>query len=65
MRLVDLGHVVFARGVEGGGREDQDRGIDCQSEHQRDGAVPGRQSQRLALGGQVKAEGAGLHDAGM
>ena len=49
--------------VEGRGGEDQDRGVDQEREHQRDGRVDGRELQRLALLGQRVAVGAGLHDA--
>ena len=63
MRLADLGHRGVARRMEGGGREDQDRGVDQQREHQRDGRVDGGELQRFALFRQRFAIGSRLHDA--
>ncbi len=65
MRLVNFGYVVLPHGVESSSGQDQDRCIDRQREHQCDGAVPSRQPQRLALRGQIKPEGASLHDPRM
>src|SRR6516162_986047 len=65
MHLIELCHVGLTRFVEGGGGEDQDRGVDGKIEHQRDGRVGGGEGDRLTLLGNASPVGAGLHDAGM
>ena len=42
--VLDLGDLVVAGAVEGGGRHDQDRGVDEEREHQRDRRVDGREA---------------------
>ena len=51
--------------MEGGGGENQDRRIDEEREHQRDGRIPRCEFERLALFGRAFAIGARLYDAGM
>ena len=65
MRLVEFGDVDLARLVEGGGGEDQDRGVDGQREHQCDRGIGGRQLDRFALVLDAIAEAARLHHAGV
>ncbi len=63
--LADLGDVGMAAVVEGRGCHDQDRGIDEQRQHQRDGRVRRRPFDRLAPARVVALIGARLHDRGV
>ena len=65
IRLADLGDVGMAARVEGRGRDDQDRGVDEQRQHQRDGRVRRRPFDRVAPAFVVALVGAGLHDRGV
>jgi hypothetical protein len=65
VRLLQFLDARVAGTMEGGGREDEDGGVDGEREHQRDGRVEGGEAQRLAFFGQGFPVGAGLHDAGV
>jgi hypothetical protein len=63
--LGDIGDFVEAAGVERGGAEDKDGGVDEQREKQGDSGIEDGVTQGFALFGFLMAEGAGLHDAGV
>ena len=63
--VLDLGDAGLPGAVEGGCREDQDRGVDEQRQHQRDRAVERGEADRLALARDIAVERAGLDDRGM
>ena len=61
----DLGDVGMAAGVESGGCDDQDRGIDEERQHQRDRAVDRCPFDGIAATLFRALVGAGLHDGGV
>lgn len=65
MGVAKFGDLGLASGVERGGGEDQDRGVDQQREAKGDGAVDGGVFQRLTLFFDAVAVSAGLHDSGV
>ena len=62
LRLAQLDDVGLAGLIEGGRRQDQNRGVDQQRKHQRDSGIEGGVSHRLALLRRGVAVGARLHD---
>ncbi len=63
--VLDLRHVLMARPVERGRREDEDGGIDEEREHERDARIDGGEFDGLAFALGGLRELAGLHDGGV
>ena len=53
--VADFGHVLVAGAVKGGGGHHEDRGVDEEREHQRDGGIDRRELDGLALPAVVSA----------